>query len=369
MDCLDIPKMGFGAFSRQMHAKVIQERIPIAGSIELTTRCNLRCQHCYLEGMQAGIPGKKELSVSKIRNIFDQVVDEGTLWMLITGGEPILRRDFKEIYTYAKRKGLLITLFTNGTLITAQIADLLAEWQPVKVEVTLYGLTQAIYERVTGVPGSHARCMAGIELLQERKVPLSLKSVVMTLNRHELAGMQAYAKSLGVGFRYDPMLNASLNGSHQPLALRLPPEEVVQLDVNDAQRMEQWRSFCEQFGDQRIDTRYNYTCDAGRNSYHIDPYGQLVFCMLSRSQAFDLRQGSFKLGWREYLFERRFQPTTVESECNECELLVLCGQCPGWSQLEQGAPRQPVEYLCQVAHLRAMAFDFHGNVPISNKAT
>jgi radical SAM protein with 4Fe4S-binding SPASM domain len=366
MDCLDIPKLGFGTFSRQMHTRVIQERIPIAGSIELTTRCNLHCQHCYLDGVRARLPGHKELSASEIRNIFDQVVDEGTLWMLITGGEPLLRRDFKEIYTDAKRKGLLVTLFTNGTLITPRLADLLAEWRPMKVEITLYGRTQDTYERVTGIPGSHARCMSGIDLLLDRKVPFSLKSVVMTLNQHELWEMQAFAKSLGVNFRYDPMLNAGLDGSRLPLALRLPPEEVVQFDIEDEQRMEQWRSFCDQFGNQSIDTRYIYTCDAGRNSYHIDPYGQLSFCMLSRSPAYDLRQGSFRQGWREFLFKRRFQPATVESKCNRCGLLVLCGQCPGWSQLEQGVPRQPVEYLCQVAHLRARAFGFCGNVPISN---
>ena len=102
-------------------------------------------------------------------------MDEGCLWFLLTGGEPLVRRDFLEIYQYIKRKGLLATVFTNGTLLTPKIADVLAEWRPFAIEITLYGRTQETYERVTGIPGSHARCMRGIELIMERGLPLNLK--------------------------------------------------------------------------------------------------------------------------------------------------------------------------------------------------
>jgi radical SAM protein with 4Fe4S-binding SPASM domain len=363
MDCPLIPELGVAAFSRRMHESVVRDRIPLVGSIELTNRCNLHCQHCYLDGAHNVPAGQKELSADEINYLFSQVVDEGTLWMLLTGGEPLLRRDFKQIYTSAKRKGLLVSLFTNGTLITERLADLLAEWRPFTIEITLYGHTQATYERVSGVSGSHTRCRAGIERLLERKLPLTLKTMLMSLNQHELWEMQAYARSLGVHFRYDALLNGGIDGSRQPIELRIAPEEVVEFDIQDAQRIEEWRSFCKRYEGHPADAQYVYACGAGVNSYHIDPYGQLSMCMLSRLPAYDLRQGSFRQGWREFLPEYRFQPAMLESECDRCELYALCGQCPGWSQLEGTPVSQPVEYLCRVARLRAQAIGFTGAIP------
>jgi radical SAM protein with 4Fe4S-binding SPASM domain len=362
MDCPHIPITGLGAFSRRMHDRVIRERIPLSGSIELTWRCNLRCQHCYLDEVHEQVGGPEELSTGEICNIFDQVVDEGTLWMLITGGEPLMRRDFADIYRHAKKKGLVIHLFTNGTLITDRIADLLAEWRPFTIEITLYGRTQETYERISGVPGSHARCMAGIERLLERKLPLTLKTMLMTLNQHELWDMQAYAKSLGVKFRFDSMLMSGLTGSSQPVNLRLPAEEAVRFDVEDPERLEQWEVFRQQYETTRLDVSQLYVCEAGLGTFHIDPFGQLSMCMLARSPAYDLRQGSFRQGWREFLASERRQPAPV-GKCDQCELMALCRHCPGWAQLENSKPRQPIEYLCRLADVRANAIGFVGQEP------
>lgn len=358
MECPHIPELSYGEFSKRLHDKVAGKRIPIVGSFEVTFRCNLRCVHCYAAHGHRGIPGQTELTYTEICGILDQIVDEGCLWLLLTGGEPLLRSDFLDIYTHAKRKGLLVNLFTNGTLVTPRIADYLAEWRPFVVEISLYGRTQETYERITGVPGSHARCMRGIDLLLERGLPLKLKTMLMTLNKHELWDIKAYAEGLGVDFRFDTMLNAGLEGSRAPLASRLPPEEVVQFDLADAKRLEEWQAFCDKFLGRRDDRRYLYTCGAGLRSFHIDPYGRLSVCIVSRVPDYDVCRGSFREGWREFLAQVRYQRPAEDYRCNQCELLSLCGQCPGWAQLEHGDQGKPVEYLCQVAHLRTEAFGF-----------
>ena len=356
MECLHIPELSYGEFSERLHRKVAGQRIPIAGSLELTFRCNLRCVHCYLAYAHQGIPGKQELTYREFCHILDQVTDEGCLWLLLTGGEPLVRPDFLDIYTYAKRKGLLITIFTNGTLITPRIADYLADWRPFSVEISLYGRTQETYERITGVPGSYKRCMQGIDLLLERGIPLKLKTMLITLNKHELWDIKAYAESLGVDFRFDPLLNAGLDGSPTPTQFRLPPEEVVSFDLADAKRLESWQEFCRRFVKPPQNPEYLYTCGAGVNSFHISPYGQLSACMLAREPSYDLRQGTFRQGWYEFIKQVREQKRTQETKCAHCELVYLCGQCPGWARLEHGDPEKPVEYLCQIAHLRAKAF-------------
>jgi len=348
---------GYGDFSKRLHDKMLGQRTPITGSIEVTERCNLRCVHCYIN-LPAGDRGaqERELSASEVYGILDQIVDEGCLWLQLTGGEPLVRPDFLDIYTHAKKKGLLITLFTNGTTITPRIADHLAEWCPFAVEITLYGYTQETYERVTGVSGSYGRCMRGIDLLLERDIPLKLKSMIMTLNRHEVWDMKAFAEGLGVEFRFDPQLNLRLDGDRKPAEFRISAEEVVALDMADERRAKGWHEFCEKFWGLPPKPEYLYNCGAGIATFHVDPYGHLSVCMMSRVPSYDLRQGTFHEGWTDFMPQVRAQKWSRETPCQKCEFIALCGQCPGWAQMESGDQEAPVEYLCQIAHLRAQVF-------------
>ena len=356
MECPHIPKISYGEFGRRFREKTAGKRVPLAGSLELTFRCNLRCVHCYLGDARHGSPEKEELSYPEICDLLDQIVDEGCLWLLLTGGEPLLRPDFRDIYSYAKRKGLLITLFTNGTLITREIADYLQQWRPFRVEISFYGRTKETYERVTGVPGSYERCMTSIELLLERGLPLRLKTMVMSLNKHEIWDIRKYAAGLGVGFRFDPLINAGLDGSPKPTELRITPEEVVQFDLADDRRLAIWRDYCERVWGRPFDKRYIFVCGAGIGRFHVDPYGELGICLMYRAESYDLRSGSFHKGWHDFIPQVRCQEPDGEYGCLECDLISICGQCPGWSQMEHGDSQTPVEYLCRVAHLRAEAF-------------
>jgi len=359
MECPHIPRVGYGEFGKRLREKIAGKRVPLAGSLELTFRCNLRCVHCYLGDARAGIPGKNELSYGEICDLLDQIVDEGCLWLLLTGGEPLLRPDFLDIYTYAKQKGLLVTVFTNGTLMTPEIADYLRELRPFKLEISLYGRTKETYERVTGVPGSYERCLRGIELLLERDLPLRLKTIALTLNKREILAMKEYAKGLGLSFRCDPMVNAGLDGAGAPANFRLAPEEVLELDLADPERADGYRDFCEGFLTPPSKLEYVYVCGAGIRHFHVDPYGMLSVCIISRSRSYDLRRGSFHEGWQEFLPQVRYQRASDDYRCNQCELISLCGECPGWAQLEHGDQETKVEFLCRVAHLRAEAFGSH----------
>ena len=360
MECPHIPELSYGDFSKLLHEKVVAKRIPINGSMEVTARCNLNCVHCYINLPANDREAKaKELTYKEICDIIDQVVDEGCFWLLLTGGEPFIHPDFLDIYTYAKKKGLLITIFTNGTLITPCIADYLAEWRPFSVEITLYGRTKETYERVTRVSGSYERCMRGINLLLERKIPLKLKAMVMTLNKHEIRDMKDYAEGLGVEFRYDGVLNSRLDGSRRVADLRLTPQEVAELDLFDEKRLKSLQDFCEKFLRPPSNPDQLYHCGAGLFAFHVDSYGYLSGCTLSRTPNYDLRRDTFREGWYGPIAEMRQLKRTKKVECQNCELLSLCGQCPGWAQLEHGDPEIPVDYLCQIAHLRMKRLRLH----------
>ena len=354
--------LSYGAFSQTMHRQVLADKVPLSATIEITRRCPLTCAHCYNNLPMADLAARRdELTYEEHCRILDEIAEAGCLWLLYTGGEILARRDFLDVYTYAKRKGFLITLFTNGTLITPKVADHFLRWRPFAIEITLYGHTKQTYDGLTGIPGSFERCMRGIELLMERGLPLKLKSVAVTLNKHELGDMQRFADRLGVEFKFDAMMNPRIDCSQSPLAVRLTPEECVELDLQDPKRMDEWRLFQQRhFGSARpSETSADlYQCGGGVDSFAISPYGQMSICVLSQNDLYDLRSGSFRDGWGHFLRRVRERQITRPTKCVSCELKAMCGMCPANGELENGDPEAPVEFLCQAAHLRAYTFGF-----------
>lgn len=355
-DCPDSILVEHGDFARRFKASLVQNRIPVNGSLEVTFRCNLRCVHCYLGEYRSGIPQMSELSLGEIYHILDEVTDAGCMEFLLTGGEPFVRPDLLDIYDYAKNKGLLMALFTNGTLITPGIADHLADLPPQMTEITLYGATEATYEQVTGIPGSYRRCLRGIDLLLEKEIPLKLKTMLLTLNQHELKAMQQFAAQRGVEFRYDPLLNGGLDGGGIALPFRVAPEQVVETELQDPVRGPEMEDYFQRMVQVKPDNRYVYTCGAGLYNFHIDSYGRMSPCITSRARTYDLRHGTFKEGWENFLLKERSLPSTRETRCHTCPIHGACEQCVGRAYTEGGDPEEPVDYVCQLAHLRANAF-------------
>ncbi len=334
------------------------KRIPLRGTIEVTRRCPLACAHCYnnlpIEDQQARLT---ELSYEEQCGILDKIVEAGCFWILYTGGEIFARPDFIDIYKYAKQKGLLITLFTNAVLINEKIADSLADYPPLFIEISLYGHTKKTYEKITGRPGSFERCLRGIRLLMDRGMTPKLKTVTMTLNKHEIWEMKRFVEEdLGLEFRFDAMISPRLDGSQGPLDLRLTPEEVVALDVQDPERLAEWNRFCERYTTPRLDSNHSddlYQCGGGAGSFAIDPSGNLSLCGMSSGDTYDLKEGSFRDGWEDFILSVRQKKISRQTKCFACEIKAMCGMCPANGELENKDPEEPVDFFCRVAHLRA----------------
>jgi radical SAM protein with 4Fe4S-binding SPASM domain len=353
-----IPSIGFQELiSRIVHGNV-RERVPLQGSIELTYRCNLACEHCWVN-LPSGDRGARarELSSGELARITDEIVDAGGLWLLLTGGEVFLRPDFFEIYRYMKRKGLMVLIYTNGTTITERVADQLAECPPSRVEISLYGVTPGTYRRMTGHDALN-RCLRGIRLLLDRKINLNLKTVTTTSNYDEFLEIRDYAmREFGIFLRYDPNINfRKVEGREgfAPARVRLSAEQVVALDrIIDADEQAFPASYRR---DNTLTTDYVFSCGAGINTYHVDPYGRMTSCMMVKSIGYDLRAGSFKEGWASF-FERIVERKKSRAgRCDACAISRTCDSCPGWSDLEHGDLETPVDYLCEINHKRAEAF-------------
>jgi len=267
-------QLTYGEFSAEVHQHHLGQRVPLEASIEVTRRCPLECQHCYNNlAMGDQDARSREMTTEEHFRVLDELVEMGCFWLLYTGGEIFARKDFLEIYTYAKTKGFLITLFTNGTLITEKIADYLVEWPPFAIEITLYGRTRETYEALTAVPGSYDRCLRGIRLLRDRGLPLKLKTVATSINKHEVFAMKRFAEEeIGVEFKFDGQVNPRIDCSQSPLAVRLSPEEVVALDMHAPKGLSEYRRLAKHDLEQPPSTKRNenvYFCGGGLKGFAI----------------------------------------------------------------------------------------------------
>ena len=346
---------------RRWAGKLVQERVPVTGSFALTHRCNLRCVHCYLGPLPAcDALAAQELSTDQIRSILDEVTEAGCLFLLLTGGEPLLRHDFAEIYRHAKMNGLLVTIFTNATLIHDGILELFDQLPPRGVEITLYGASAATHEGSTGVRGSYERCRRAIERLLEHGVNVKLKTVLMGPNQGEFADMERLAKDYGVAFRFDAAIFPRLDGDKSPLSLRVSPQEAVAYELADRNRL---GTLCEYFDRMQDVTMPDslYCCGAGVTSFHIDPYGNLQPCLMTHKYQYNLLigtpsrphgGGSFDVGWRGAMSHIRDRKVDASFACRDCDKRSMCGYCPAFFDWEMGAEDLPSKYLCALGELR-----------------
>jgi radical SAM protein with 4Fe4S-binding SPASM domain len=333
-----------------LQRRLRRHAVPVSGSIEPTRRCNLRCRHCYL-GDERSSPARPELDTPAWLRLIDEAAGAGLIDLVITGGEPLLRPDFARLYTHAKDCGLRVVVFTNATLIDERVAGLLRDLPPLAVEASIYGATEATHELVTGVPGSFRRCREGLERLAAAGVGLALKTVLMTLNLHEAAGMERIAAGLGARWRFDAAIFPRLDGDRAPLALRVPPAAAAALDIADAEHARRWRA-CYDAGRALPATTQLYSCGAGVTGFHIDPAGTLLPCLMSRRPAAALTETGFAAGWRAIVAGVAALHAHPGYRCSACEMRAICGLCPPFFELEGGALEHPSPYLCELGDRR-----------------
>jgi AdoMet-dependent heme synthase len=267
--------------------------IPLSVLFEVTHRCNLGCEHCYLTEGPVGRPKPRsdELSLDEIRTILDDLADAGTLFLTLSGGEVFMRRDFLSIVGTARERGFSVTVFTTGTLLTPEVASELAELHPLSVEVSIYSARPAVHDRVTRIPGSHARSLRALRLLRERGVVILIKSPLMSVNSDELHELVGLADELGAGYGFDPMLTPRRDGDQTPLAL-LPSTKQMRAFLSDpvlAREFAQPVKCLPQAGEE--------ICGTGRRTCLISPYGDLFPCGVHPIPAGNLRDKRFHEIW------------------------------------------------------------------------
>lgn len=333
--------------------RAVERRIPVAGLLELTSRCNLRCVHCYLgpqEQHWAEERRRQELSLEKLLSIIDELAEAGCLYLGITGGDPMLHDHFADVYRHACERGIRVTVLCNGVLVRDAHVALFREYPPLNVEVSLYGATKATYEAVTKVPGSYAKCLAGVRKLLDNGIRVQLKTVLIQLNAHEAGEMRRIASELGVEFRVDSAIFPQLTDrGHAPLDYRLAPAEAVRIELADARTLEAWT---EKIDLQPAPSDSLYRCGAGVTGFYVDPFGYVSPCIMTTNHRHSLHEKSFASLWARELEQIRKVRPREHYGCNSCEMQSACTSCPAFNYQENGQEDVKSEYVCETTRER-----------------
>lgn len=350
--------------------KLGDRRIPLSFDLEVTARCNNNCRHCYINlppDDQAAL--HDELTLDEINRIADQAVSLGSLWCLITGGEPLLRKDFSDLYLALKSRGLLVSVFTNACLVTDKHVKLFRHYPPREIEITVYGATEKTYERVTRTPGSYAAFRRGLALLLAGGVKVNLKAMALRSNWHELPAIARFCRERTKDFfHFDPMLHLRFDGNEprnrEIRAERLSAEEIISVEQADPERSAAMEKRCGMLETAIVEAgqeRRLFQCHAGAESFALGYNGLFRLCpsLWRRDCLYDLRRGTLVEAWFDFALRVRAittdNPEFLET-CRLCPLMNLCQWCPAHAHLECGRMDERCDYFCHVAHVRAEAF-------------
>ncbi len=328
--------------------------VPMTGSMALTHRCNLRCKHCYA-GPDTNPPTDgSEPTTSQWQEWINQAIEAGCLFLLLTGGEPMLRPDFAEIYTHAKLAGLMVTVFTNGSRLTSSILDCFGDLPPYAVEISLYGATPGKHDAITGIPGSFVRSIRGVEQLLDWGVRVRLKSMLMKDNLNEFSAIRELAEeTYGVEFRMDAALMPRLDGNRDPLNLRVSPEDAVAVELASASSRDKWAR-AQGVGEKPHSSDRLYSCGAGVIGFHVNAEGDLMPCLVPSGIQESLLSQTFGDAWASVVHAMAGQRAETAFECLSCPHKVMCGWCPAYARAENGRADSKPLYLCeQGRHRRA----------------
>lgn len=341
---------------RRMLQHASANRRPATGCLELSPLCNMNCKMCYVR-----LSRRKQEQHGRLRTAAEwlelgrQMQNGGVLFLLLTGGEPLLFPGFRELFSGLRSLGMILTVNTNGTLINEKWADFFAEHMPRRINITLYGSNERTYASLCHYPGGFGKTLRGIRLLLERGVQVKINGSATRSNQKDLDAIYRIGDTLGVPVAIDTYMLPGLRERGLPFSdqARLAPEQAAQA---------QWKVICHDTPPNLLQEYMKQTlakteaseacqypdcvtCMAGRCSFAVDWQGRMRPCVTLEEPAVPVFETDFEAAWETISREvKRFH---IHPKCTTCRLRPLCPNCAGSAKLETGAYDGIPDYLCR----------------------
>ena len=332
----------------------IKHRHPFDGGIELTTKCNMNCIHCYLQDTEQG----KEMTTNQVKKIIDKLYDRGVLFLYFTGGEILTRLDFIDIYIYAKQKGFIIDLLTNGTLLNEDIIRVFDKYPPSTVSISIYGKDEKSYYKVTRTHGNFERLINNLKLLKQYQINTELKFIGMKQIFNDFYEVEKISNEYCSSFTFSFELFPTLKGNTITKDFMVNPEDIVSFEKTYEKTRRVWSVNITDFNPYANLNEDGplYTCNIGTSNFLIDHEGYINACNKYRLKKFNLLNCDFDEAWRYFKKIYIEQKVPKNYKCFHCKEFYMCSPCVATNELSTGNPLKPMEERCKLNYLRKKEF-------------
>ena len=338
-----------------IHAKAAALGIPLSGNFELTPRCNFNCRMCYVH---RAVRAEDEWTAEEWLELGRVARDAGMVFLLLTGGEPLIRRDFREIYSGLKRLGLLLSVNTNASLIDRDWVEFFRKDPPLRMNVSLYGASNETYRELCG-RGSFDTVAKNILLLRDAGIQVRINASITPANARDIPGIYRFARENGLivkgtAYMFPPSrINGGAYGeaphrfeAHEAAAHTLlcreqylTPEQIQ--DTVPAELSDPMEDCTDGQGEKM-------RCRAGKTNFWITWDGRMLPCGMFPTAGYDLKKISFMQAWEAT--RRDTEALLLPPACRECALRAQCPLCAAACLSETGRTDLRPEYVCRMTH-------------------
>lgn len=345
-------------FSAYLHSRANVAGVPVSATFELTARCNFNCKMCYVHLQDSTQCKTEEKSAEWWIELGKKAAEQGVVFLLITGGEPLLRDDFKEIYTELSALGFIISINTNGYLISDEILEIFRKNPPTRVNVSLYGASEKTYEGVTGVP-AFSRVIENVKKLRDMGIDVRFNGTFTALNAHDSEKIYNLSRELnvhmkGTQYMFPQVLVGGKPGENPcrmtPEAAALKRVEWLKLNHTPEEFQKRLKAMMEGVDSFNLSTdeecgEGKIRCRAGKSSAWINYRGEMCFCGVA-GHGFSIDELGFKGAWDKV---REFSASIrTPAKCEACKYRNICCVCAAACYTETDDFSTVPDYVCRL---------------------
>ena len=340
-------------WSTFIHAKGAKLGLPVAGTFELTSRCNFQCRMCYIHDQR-----NADMSADEWISVGQEAVKRGMVFLLLTGGEPFLRPDFPEIYEALYKAGLMISINTNGSLITDELFDFLVKHPPSRMNISLYGCSDEIYNRLCGMP-VYEQVKKNILRLKHVGINVKLNAAITPYNAEAIESIYAFGEEYMMPvqtttYMYPPVRINGGECGRAPARFSADDAAAYMLKCREQYLTpEQLRNFSDvsmfEDTDCAAEEGEYMRCRAGRTSFWVTWDGRMLPCGMFPCDGYKIAEMGFDAAWQAV--RTYTQDIRLPKECAGCPYKKCCSACAASVIAETGSAAIKPDYICRMTEV------------------
>lgn len=321
--------------------------------LEITTQCNERCIHCY-------IPHEYKADLMESEKMYDllrQIRDMNVLNVTISGGEPMLHKEFLCLLKKCNELNFSVNVLSNLTLLNDEIISEMTHNKLLCVQTSLYSMDSKIHDEITGYVGSHKRTVLAIEKLVDNNVPVQINCPILKNNMNDYKKVMLWAKTKGIMAYSDFAVFAQYNNCQSNLKCRLSHKEVEEITIDRIYNDEDYRyKIKSDIAQKKKDDLNKPICTVCRESLCISSNGNVYPCSGWEGYSLgNVNETNLNVIWSDSKKAKYLRSLTIKDfpQCIKCADRNYCTIClvKNANENRDGDPLKINNYFCESSHL------------------